>query len=521
MRKIQNQLLMLFMIMLVSIACRTSLTAQNPNYPVKQIQGKNCYVYTVQQGEGLYRISKNFGVSQAEINDLNPQAENGLQAGMEIYIPTNQPVTTDKTNISTQKNKEPEFIEHTVEKKQTVFAICQKYQITQEELFAANPQITKNKVKAGEKIRIPVKKSIEEETTAQVDIKNQKPIILPQEPRTTPYKIGFMLPFMLSQPKADQTVKRFLDFYSGAVVALNDAKRDGMSFEIYTYDTEKTETSMAESLNDSSLKNMDLIIGPAYSNQVGLISDFARTNRIQTLIPFSSKIYDIETNPFLYQYNPGKDVETEKMMQIIQDKFKNANIVFVELPSAAANDEFGILQKDIQDEMSIQNMEFQKLQINDSVNVLKALRSDKKNLFFFNTSKINLAANHLKLLRNSSDSSLITVFEPASWLESNIVKPQSICISPFRKSYESSTYSNYQSKYLELFNYFPENALTRYDILGYDLMNYFIQHIFKFSSTSEKLRFPLYKGIQSDIQFQRSDKRSGFMNKQFEVIQKK
>lgn len=454
MRDIQNQLLILCVILLFCIGCRTTLTAQN-------------------------------------------------------------------SNISTKIIQEPEFIEHTVANKQTVYAICQLYQIKQEELLAANPQISNNKLRVGEKIKIPVIKSKIEETTAQVEMKDQKPIILPQAPRTTPYKIGFMLPFMLSQPKADQTVKRFLDFYSGAVVALNDAKENGMSFEIFSYDTEKTETSMTKSLNDSSLKNMDLIIGPAYSNQVGLISDFARINKILTLIPFSSKIYDIESNPFLFQFNPGRELETQKTIQIIQDKFTNANIIFVELPSAAANDDFGILQKDIQDELTLQNIEFQKIQINDSLNILEAVQSDKKNLIFFNTSKINLVAFYLKLLRNSTDSSLITVFEPASWLESSIIKPQSICISPFRKYYESNTYSKYQSKYLELFNYFPENAMTRYDILGYDLMNYFIQYIFKFSSTSEKLRFPLYHGIQSDIQFQRSDKRSGFTNKQFETIQKK
>lgn len=520
MRKIQNQLLLLSLIMLVSIACRTSLTAQNTNYPVKQVQGKNCYVYTVQQGEGLYRISKNFGVTQAEINDLNPQIEDGLQAGMEIYIPTGEKVKTEEKIVS-KKQQTIEYIEHKVEKKQTIFAICQKYEISQEELLAANPQITGNKVKSGEIIKIPVKKTVEEDTKAELEAKNQKPIILPQEPRTTPYKIGFMLPFMLNQPKADQSVKRFLDFYSGAVVALNDAKRNGMSFEIYTYDTEKTESTMALALSDSTLKKMDLIIGPAYSNQVGLISDFARTNKIQTLIPFSSKIYDLETNPFLYQYNPGKEVETEKIIQVINDKFKNANIVFAELPAAAANDEFGILQKDLQDEMTIQNIDFQRISITDSVNVLQAVRSDKRNLIFFNTSKINQAASQLKLLKNSVDSSLITIFELASWTESNTAKPQSICISPFRKTYESTIYSNYQSKFMELFNYFPENALTRYDILGYDLMNYFILHIFKFSTTSEKLRFPLYHGIQSDIMFQRTDKRSGFMNKQFEVIQKK
>ena len=52
------------------------------------VNGKVVYKYTVQKSEGLYRISKNFGVSQEEIINLNPILKSeGLKLGQIIYIP--------------------------------------------------------------------------------------------------------------------------------------------------------------------------------------------------------------------------------------------------------------------------------------------------------------------------------------------------------------------------------------------------------------------------------------------------
>ena len=55
------------------------------------------------------------------------------------------------------------------------------------------------------------------------------------------------------------------------------------------------------------LKQMDLIIGPAYQSQVSYVAKFAQENKIKTIIPFSSNITDINTNKYLYQGERGID----------------------------------------------------------------------------------------------------------------------------------------------------------------------------------------------------------------------
>ena len=55
----------LFVIILMSTAALSAQTVLP--YPLDTIDGKVYYRYTVERSIGLYRISKNFGVSQEEI----------------------------------------------------------------------------------------------------------------------------------------------------------------------------------------------------------------------------------------------------------------------------------------------------------------------------------------------------------------------------------------------------------------------------------------------------------------------
>ena len=165
MRKILTKILPLFFL-LISI----HISGQQTEYPIKKINGVDYYVYTVQAGEGLYAISRKFNVSQADINTLNPQIHSGLKSGQEIILPITQKhtekkleekvkitPTLSKPNEPTEKKQEQtevQFIEHIVLKKQTLFAITRKYNVSQDDIQKYNPQI-ENGLKEGMVLRIP------------------------------------------------------------------------------------------------------------------------------------------------------------------------------------------------------------------------------------------------------------------------------------------------------------------------------------------------------------------------------
>jgi len=121
-----------------------SSMSQNSNYPVKKINGIQYYVYKVQPSEGLMAIERKFEVPIDEISKINPEVKNGLKVGQEILIPI--PSKHISNEVST--------FEHKVEKKQTLFAISHKYNVSQEDLQKLNPDL-KNGLREGMILNIP------------------------------------------------------------------------------------------------------------------------------------------------------------------------------------------------------------------------------------------------------------------------------------------------------------------------------------------------------------------------------
>ncbi len=151
----------LFFIISISLFFITLSDAQVTSSKII-INGKTYYLYKVQSGEGLYRISKTFGVSQKEIVEANPEITNGLKAGQLIRIPV---ISGRNSNEQELKGSE-KYIYHTVEKGQTVFYISQKYHVPKEVIYDNNPG-SRQKLIEGTIIKIPVDKIVKSTSDSQ------------------------------------------------------------------------------------------------------------------------------------------------------------------------------------------------------------------------------------------------------------------------------------------------------------------------------------------------------------------
>lgn len=506
-------------ILSVFILQSCALLAQTPSYPVKKINGVECIVYVVQPREGFYRISKNFNTTEAIIKEYNPTAENGLKSGMEIYIP-----------ISNQNQPKNGFIEHKVEKKQTIFSIRKKYNITEAELIEANPALKERALQTGEILKIPVNKKIDDTKPNEPIIKsednkeklteknnnlqenNLNDILNDKTKEQKHFNIAFLLPFMLDQ-KAETTDKRFVEFYAGSLVAINELKERGYNFDIFTYDVEKSDVKMMEVLQDTNLYNMNLIIGPAYSNQISLACDFARINRIKTLIPFSSKIIDIETNKYIYQFNPGQDLEMQKLQSIILNEGVDSNVIFADVNKLNTYDDGYYRSQTLKKFMDDNVMNYTTLTLDvDSLHLIRqSLNPLKENIVFFNTSRINYVNLFLREFSRLSYTANLKFYEPYSWRTIKTEKPRSFYLSTFKSEYPEDLYENYSNNFSSIFNWTSSNESPRYDLLGYDLINYFINYILQ-NNNSTQTTYPYSEGIQSNIQFEKISIDGGYIN---------
>lgn len=104
--------------------------------------------HEVEKGQTLYFISKKYDIPREKLIELNPGADKTLAIGQMVKIPkpTGQAneaqlsnITTGQAGKDTSKTKAAKgFIEHTVQKGETLFSISRKYELQKEEIVRYN-----------------------------------------------------------------------------------------------------------------------------------------------------------------------------------------------------------------------------------------------------------------------------------------------------------------------------------------------------------------------------------------------
>jgi LysM repeat protein len=136
-------------------------------------QAQDAYVrHTVQKGETVYSIAKQYNVNPGDIAKYNPDVAVGLREGTILIIP--QPTKTENAQA---------LATHVVQPKETLYGLSKKYKCTVEDLIALNPEL-KDGLKIGATIKVPVAAKKEVEAP-----KNEDVIIYTVEPNETVYSI--------------------------------------------------------------------------------------------------------------------------------------------------------------------------------------------------------------------------------------------------------------------------------------------------------------------------------------------
>ena len=107
-----------------------------------QAVAQEYFMHTVTQGQGLYSISRMYGVTEDEIIKLNPGSEKVIKTGQELRIPNKKPTATSGRF-------------HTVQKGETLFRLAVQNRISVKELCDANPGLSAENFKVGQVITIP------------------------------------------------------------------------------------------------------------------------------------------------------------------------------------------------------------------------------------------------------------------------------------------------------------------------------------------------------------------------------
>src|SRR5690606_27704449 len=280
--------------------------------------------YTVQPKETKFGIARKFGISIAELEDLNPDLDE-LKVGATLIVP-------DKTVIENAEIDDENFQYYEVKPKEGFFRLKTKFGLSEEEIVALNPY-AKDGLKEGMILKIPKdKNTITEEDISVIDLEKR-----------IEYKkmknVALMLPFRLAHTsndstsndqdwlKKDPTLRVALDFYSGALMAAEFAKDKGISVTLNVYDTERSETKVASLISKSEFKNMDAVIGPLLQKNVEKASTLLKDEKIPVFSPLSNREMAMTDN--LFQTLPTDAVLQKTMIRYLKENASGKNIIII------------------------------------------------------------------------------------------------------------------------------------------------------------------------------------------------
>ncbi len=127
--------------------------------------------------------------------------------------------------------------------------------------------------------------------------------------------------------KKDKFLNMTLDFYAGALMAIDSAKTMGLPIDVSIYDSEETKygSSVASIVSANNLQTADAVIGPFYQNNAEATARLLAANNVPVISPLSKDAGNPIAN--LYQTVPSNDVLRAKMFDFM--RAKRGNVVAV------------------------------------------------------------------------------------------------------------------------------------------------------------------------------------------------
>lgn len=492
--------------------------------------------HTIQAGETLYRLSVKYNITTQAICEANPglSSEN-FRSGQVIIIPVQSASKTEKeTPKATAKEETTVKMNdwkdmHKVERKETIFSISREYGITEEELIAANPELKNGKLKRGTFLFIPYGKN--EQKTQQTESKPTVQELTNEEifsrfedskKEIKTIKAAVLLPFMAGTSANMEEQIRMVEYYEGFLMAVDSLKKEGVSVDLYTYDTKGKEATLNNILARKEMKNMDIIFGPARSQDIDALATFADKNNIRLVIPFAPKVDQVFKNPHIYQVNTPQSYLYSEVYEHFNRKFSGCNVIFLNASNGdREKDEF---IKGMKTGLKENGISYRDFTMTDNFYDITTVMDTLKNNIFIPTSGKSTALvkilPQLTQIRRERPGYSMNLFGYPEW--------QTYTNDYLASFYEIDTYFyssfytnnlfpaavNFTHAYRRWYSKDMANIYPKYGMLGYDTGYFFLKGLSKYGNKMEENLGSIHvTPIQTGFKFERVNNWGGFINR--------
>ncbi len=291
--------------------------------------------HQVKRRETVYGIARTYGIQETQLIEHNPQIRSGLRVNMMLRVPI-------------LKESTIHFIEYTVPPRQTLFSIAREFKVSITELEKLNPELREG-LRAGQVLKIPVEYAPDTHPPFVPDKRDQRLEAVSQLPETTDpycanpqrkrtYNVALLIPLYLENfdteggisPQSQERSLRYMEYYEGIVMALDSVRAMGADIRLSVYDVCESELKARTAIWKPEMAQMDLIIGPFFTNTFQIAATFARDRNIPIVSPVSADDREpLRRYPNMFQATPDLQTQMHDMAAYIAQVYPEDNIILV------------------------------------------------------------------------------------------------------------------------------------------------------------------------------------------------
>jgi len=292
--------------------------------------------HVVQAGETKFGISKKYNITVAELEALNPSIfnEETLSIGFVLNVPVKQATTVTVPEIK----DEEKYTFYTVKPREGFYRLEVMFGLSEEEIIKLNPH-TKEGLKEGMVIKVPKTYA---STISKYETTAMPSRAINLEHTLTNFKpknVVLFLPFQLdriqrdsiknneSQLATNATMRLAVDFYAGALLAVDFAKQRGISVNLHVFDSQEMEGGVQTLFRRKNIQNVDVVIGPLRQALVERTASELSTQNIPVISPLSNRQGRMYPN-FIQSIPQSNNLEN-RMLSFLKANHKGQNIILI------------------------------------------------------------------------------------------------------------------------------------------------------------------------------------------------
>lgn len=491
-------------------------------------QGSDPVFVTLQPGESIYSIAKQFNTSIEGIIMANPGLkpdEYVADAKIKVVPNTALPFYYERESRRNYK--------YEVKRGETFASIAADNGITEAELKAANPDM--KKAKKGKTITLP--KPYKESVTGEMATVPLDELRAYYEPRINDIydnlvgkrlenevNIAMVLPFQLHKSAPPKQAYLYTDFYKGFLLALDSASNiSNKHINLKVYDTQHNLNVTDSILSLPELKAMNMIIAPSEPQQLARINAFGKANNVSVMNCFTTKNEDYLDNPYVYQVNTPTDEMMHDVMRWFDDQFKGYNVVFLNAASESDKEMF----EHIRTHINRNKYSTSTINVNGDLtynDISNQMNPGSKYVFIPSSGDKALVKKYIKALKQvksdrfDCELSLIAYPEYVLYLKDYQTDLQDIDTYMFTRFFNAKGFRtrDLETAYKNNFGGEPLSAVPNMAIYGYDTGMYLLKSLGANGIIDDET--PMYKGIQTSFRWERGDNWRGYTNQAIEVV---